>query len=59
MALAALAGTATGMFLSAIAQTEGQASTLVPIALIPANSIGERDSPRPAAVTGCNRALWH
>jgi hypothetical protein len=35
MVLALLAGTSLGLFLSAIARTEDQASTLVPIALIP------------------------
>jgi hypothetical protein len=35
MAVSVLAGTATGLFLSAVAKTEDQASTLVPIALIP------------------------
>ncbi len=35
MAISVLAGTATGLFLSAVAKTEDQASTLVPIALIP------------------------
>jgi ABC-type multidrug transport system ATPase subunit len=35
MALSVIAGTATGLFLSAVARTEDQASTLVPIALIP------------------------
>ncbi len=35
MTAAVLAGTATGLFLSALARTEDQASTLVPIALIP------------------------
>jgi len=35
MVLAVLAGTALGLFLSAVARTEDQASTLVPIALIP------------------------
>ena len=35
MVVSMLAGTATGLFLSAIARTEDQASTLVPIALIP------------------------
>jgi len=35
MVLAVLAGTALGLLLSAVARTEDQASTLVPIALIP------------------------
>jgi hypothetical protein len=35
MTLSVLAGTAMGLFLSAAARTEDQASTLVPIALIP------------------------
>ena len=35
MAVSVLAGTATGLFISAVARTEDQASTLVPIALIP------------------------
>jgi hypothetical protein len=35
MGVSVLAGTATGLFLSAVARTEDQASTLVPIALIP------------------------
>jgi len=35
MAASVLAGTATGLFLSAVARTEDQANTLVPIALIP------------------------
>jgi ABC-type multidrug transport system ATPase subunit len=35
MAVSVLAGTATGLFLSSVAKTEDQASTLVPIALIP------------------------
>lgn len=35
MTVSVLAGTATGLFLSALARTEDQASTLVPIALIP------------------------
>ncbi|MGA2599105.1 MAG: FHA domain-containing protein [Bryobacteraceae bacterium] len=35
MVFAVMTGTATGLFLSSLAQTEDQASTLVPIALIP------------------------
>ncbi len=35
MVVSVLAGTATGLFLSSLARTEDQASTLVPIALIP------------------------
>jgi ABC-type multidrug transport system ATPase subunit len=35
MAVSVMAGTATGLFISAVARTEDQASTLVPIALIP------------------------
>jgi hypothetical protein len=35
MTMSVLAGTATGLFISALARTEDQASTMVPIALIP------------------------
>jgi hypothetical protein len=35
MCVSALAGTSVGLFISSLAETEDQASTLVPIALIP------------------------